>query len=244
MTAARARRLGAASPGAAGTPDGNDSDGVVALVFGVLGLVALPFCLVATMVYGYPAVAVDVVLLAAAVVFGKRGVDQTRRDPTRRGRGRAIAGLWLGITGGALWAAILALALIGDSGGPDRREPTTPEQLAVTTSIRTLFAALAADDPALACAQLTAGAQAASTPVLRGSVGWLRCRGEPAYRGEPVGEDVGARGIYNVTITGNRAEAEMPFGSDRYSNGWRFVLVRAGGRWLIADASVYSFSGG
>ena len=164
----------------------------------------------------------------------------------REGRSEAITGIALGAMGMAIWGVwLIAFVATAGSGGPRRAEPSTPEQLAVTKTIGALFSALAADDAALACKQLTPGARTASTPVLRGSVGGLRCRGKPAYRWTPSARNLPKNKVYNVSITGGDwAEAEVPFRSDPFSNGLDFRLVRVGGRWLIVGASVYTYVGG
>ena len=47
-----------------------------------------------------------------------------------------------------------------------------------------------------------------------------------------------------MSIAGDHAEAEVPWGSDRYSPGWDFSLVRLGDRWLITRIADYNYVGG
>ena len=130
-----------------------------------------------------------------------------------------------------------------DAGGRKRAEPTTPEQLAVTRPIRALFSALAADDAARACAQLTRSARSGRQPVLQGN-GWLNCKPKPAYARDHADSSLWKSKVYDVTITGDHAEAEVPWGSDRFSPGWDFSLVRLGDRWLITRIADYNYVGG
>ena len=96
---------------------------------------------------------------------GTRLNGRSRRAGRRR-RARAAA----------LVAALMVLLVVvaAGCGGPERAEPTTPEQLAVTRPIRELFSALSAGDAARACAQLTRSARNGRQPVLQGN-GWLNC---------------------------------------------------------------------
>ena len=69
----------------------------------VLGIIAIPFCFV-------------LIPSILAVVFGGIGLQRVKQDPAIGGRGKAIAGLVLGLVALAMMALLFALGNADVSG--------------------------------------------------------------------------------------------------------------------------------
>lgn len=75
---------------AAGTPARQNSKATASMVLGICGIVVLP-----------------IVFSVLAIIFAVSARSEIDRNPGMENRGRATAGLWLGIAGLAFWALLL-----------------------------------------------------------------------------------------------------------------------------------------